>query len=123
MEVKTSIIKVNGIRLHGFHGVSKEEQRVGSWFEININIKVNISDQAFLHDELSGTVNYATLSEIVNSEFNKTSKLIENLAYRISKKILDYSQAITQVRVQVSKIAPPIPLNIDSSSIEITVER
>ena len=123
MKVNTSIINLNGMRLYGFHGVTEEEQQVGSWFEINLSATVEISDKAFMDDDLSGTVNYAELSEIVATEFMENSKLIENLAYRISQKVLEHSQSIKQVSVKVMKIAPPIPMKIDSSSIEITVER
>ncbi len=114
----TSRVQLNGIHLYGFHGVSAEEQNVGSWFQIDLDLDVNISSVALIDDDLSGTIDHSAALRIVTREFAITSQLLEHLAHRIAKSLFEYSEDIRQVHIKIQKMTPPLPANIVSSSVE-----
>lgn len=118
--MKTNI-RLNTIRLYGHHGVFAEEQQIGSWYEIDIDMLATISQDAYLNDQLDGTVSYADTLDIVKEEFQIKSKLLEHLAYRIAKHVLISSDKIEQVAIRVKKIAPPLVGNIHDACVEMTI--
>lgn len=118
MQVKSSRIQLNGIHLYGFHGVSAEEQAVGSWFQIDVSLNAKVTFDALNHDNLRGTVDYSGVLEVIKKEFAVNSKLMEHLAYRIAKRLFSYSQSISQIQIRIQKKTPPMPTNVDSSAVE-----
>lgn len=122
MKTIKSAIQLHGIHLYGFHGVSEEEQSVGSWFEINVNIDAYVAESALVHDNLEGTIDYSIVMKIIKKVFSRKSRLLEHLAYNISKQLIERFDTISAVNIQVKKMAPPMPSNVDSSAIKLTVE-
>lgn len=122
MKIINSKVQLTGIRLYGFHGVSDEEQTVGSWFEINISIETNISPQAFLSDKLEGTLDYSKVLQVIEEVFSHKVRLLEHLAYKISEQLISQFQEISQICIQVRKMTPPMPTNVKSSSVELVVK-
>lgn len=118
MKATATRIQVNELRLYGFHGVSAEEQQVGNWYLIDIDLEAHISVDALSHDNLSGTIDHATIVEAVKREFNTKSHLLENVAYRIVKRLFALSHRVQEVHIKVQKVAPPIAENIRSTSVE-----
>ena len=76
MSRKLFKIKLNEIKLYGFHGVTNEEQNVGSWFTINLVVQTEVNPESMVGDRLSGTVDYSKLSDCIVREFEIKSKLI-----------------------------------------------
>ena len=118
-----SSITLNAIRLYGYHGVSSEEQQVGSWFEIDVAITADVATSALEHDDLSGTIDYSEALRIVKQEFATTSRLLENLAYRVSRALLEAFPTAQQVGITVRKMAPPMPGNVRSAGFRLSLTR
>lgn len=111
-----SYILLENIILHANHGFYDQENRVGNTFIIDL--KVNINNKKSLDtDELSDTVSYADLYEIIKKEMSIPSKLLEHVAGRIIKNIRDKHRSIKTIELKLSKQNPPLGGNIEKASI------
>ena len=116
-------ISLNGIRLYGFHGVSAEEQQVGSWFEIDLVISAAVSDAALLDDDLSGTIDYSQVLHIVQTQFATPSRLLEHLAHRTATALLNTFPMAQEADITVHKLAPPMRGHVRSAAVRLTLAR
>ena len=123
MSRKLFKIKLNEITLYGFHGVTNEEQNVGSWFTINLAVQTEVNPESMVGDRLSGTVDYSKLSDCIVREFEIKSKLLEHLAFRISKSLFENFQTIEQITIEICKQTPPISVNMKSASVEFVFSK
>ncbi|MEM7556732.1 MAG: dihydroneopterin aldolase [Cyanobacteria bacterium P01_A01_bin.84] len=116
-------IRLTGIRAYGYTGFLTEEQVLGQWFEVDVNLWLDIS-KASQSDDIEDTLDYRKVIDTVK-KLIKTSKfaLIEKLAATIAEAILeDDSSVLSPEKVQVilSKPSAPIPDFGGKISIEIT---
>ena len=118
-----SSIKLNGIRLYGHHGVTEIEQKVGSWYEIDLTIEADISPAALEHDDIQGTIDYSAVLTVVKDEFATPSRLLEHLANRVAHAILSSFDRALAVSICVHKLAPPMPGNVRSAAVSLTLTR
>ena len=109
-------IQVYGIRSYAFHGCLKEETNIGGNYIIDIDIDYNFTESA-KNDDLSQTIDYVKIKEIVISEMNVASKLIETVAYRILNSIKQKHPSIEKCKVVLKKINPPIDGDVDYVSV------
>lgn len=112
-------IFVNGIKCYAYHGCLPEEGRIGGHYEVNIEIQTNFS-KAAEHDSLADTVDYVDVNRIVIEEMAIRSKLIEHVGQRIVTRMKTELSGIENLKVQITKIYPPI--NGDVASVAITIE-
>ncbi|MEL4897335.1 dihydroneopterin aldolase [Crocosphaera sp. Alani8] len=101
-------IEVSGIRCYGYTGYLPEEQVLGQWFEVNLTLGVDLKT-AGISDNLDDTLDYRQAIAVVKHHI-KTTKvaLIEKLTEIIAQDILTLPN-LSQVRVRLTKINPPIP--------------
>ena len=112
---------MGGIRLYGYHGVSDEEQSVGSWFEINVTLETSMTDEALASDDINRTINYAEVLDVIRGVFAVKSRLLEHVAYTIAQKLCCTFDTVSNVSIQVKKLAPPVTANVGFSAVELTV--
>lgn len=112
------IIKLNNIRTYSFHGCMNEEAKIGSDYRIDLEAKADFTIPAQT-DELVDTVDYVHLNKIVVEEMDIRSKLLEHVCKRIINRILIEIPMITEIRVGVSKINPPIGGDVASVTVEL----
>ncbi|HET9486582.1 MAG TPA: dihydroneopterin aldolase, partial [Chryseosolibacter sp.] len=98
------------------------ERESGNWFEVDITVDTNISGGA-LTDDLSNTVNYETLFEIVKAEMAKPSKLLETVGEKIVERVLQDIPEVQQVEIKISKINPPIGGKCKKASVSFLKKR
>ena len=116
-------IKINALRIYGHHGVTEKEQKVGSWYEIDLTIDADISPAALEHGDLHGTIDSSAVLRIVKDEFAIPSRLLEHLANRVSHAILHSFDRALAVTICVHKIAPPMPGNMHSAAVQLTISK
>jgi dihydroneopterin aldolase len=109
-------IQVHGIRSYAYHGCLKEETKIGGNYIIDIDVNYNFK-QSVSHDDLNETIDYVEIKEIVISEMNIPSKLIETVAYRILQSIYKKHPSIDKCKVVLKKINPPIDGDINYVSV------
>lgn len=100
-------IELRGLTFLAFHGVLPEERQMGNTFVVDLVLYADIS-RAVHTDELSDTVNYAAVYEVVQREMGVPSLLLEHVCGRIASALLDAFVALQRVRVCVTKKNPPI---------------
>ena len=113
----SGIINIKNIRLYAYHGCLKEESIIGGNYIVDVKIYTDFS-LAAKKDELSRTVDYCHVFEIVKREMKIRSKLIEHAADRIANALKKEIPKIEKVIVRLTKIAPPV--NGDLGSVSVT---
>ena len=92
---------------YAYHGWYASERTLGSKYVLNLEI-VTTFDLAAQTDDLSLTVNYEKLYQVVNEQMRRSSKLLEHLAQRIVNAILTIFPTITAIQVEIKKLNPPL---------------
>ena len=103
----TGRIILEGLEFHAYHGVYPHERSSGNKFEVDVSVETFIDPSAFA-DDLSGTLNYETLYEVIRTEMEKPSKLLERVGQAMASAILrEFPQALS-VTITIAKFNPPI---------------
>lgn len=101
------IILVEDIRCFAYHGCMDEEGLAGTDFSVDVEVKTDLSVSA-KSDDLVDTVDYVTISKIVQDEMAIRSKLIEHVAQRILDRILNELSMVEAVKLKLTKYNAPI---------------
>lgn len=107
MTIEQSCIELRYLTFHSHHGVLPEERLLGNTFTVDLTLEANIS-HAIATDELSGTINYAEVYEVVKREMDIPSQLLEHVCGRIGTSLLDHFPTLQRVKVCITKHNPPI---------------
>lgn len=119
----TGYINIDRLALWGQHGVMPQENVVGAMFYVTLHIETDISEDALLHDRLEGTVSYADIIDIVRREMAVPSRLLEHLAHRTGRHILDSFRAVRSLTIYIYKENPPCGASADGIGVELRMER
>jgi dihydroneopterin aldolase len=113
------IIRITGLRVHGFHGVLPAERRDGQTFVVDVALDV----PAPLLDVLGDTVDYADLSaRLAQIVAGEPVDLIETLASRLAGECLR-DPRVSSVEVTVHKPEVPLPVEVDEVSVTLVRDR
>ena len=115
-------IYLKNISLYAYHGCMPEEKTIGSDYSVNVKVSVDTSLSQET-DRIQDTVDYASLLEITKTEMAIPANLLENVAGRISKKILALDKRIKKVSVEVAKKNPPAGGTMAHVSVKIKQRR
>ncbi|MER3319511.1 MAG: dihydroneopterin aldolase [Allomuricauda sp.] len=115
-------IRLKNVRIHSNHGCLKEEMLIGSDYRVDLEVTADLSKPA-ISDQLSETVDYVHLNNIIKEEMTVRSNLLEHVAKRIIDRIFDEIPEVTEVEVEVSKINPPIGGDVESVSVKLSAQR
>ena len=122
MFLTESYIYINDIRLHALHGVLPQERLTGNDYIINIRIGYDIS-KALDSDDVADTLNYAEVYNIVKTEMQIPSKLIEHVAGRIANRLLNEYAKISSIVLHITKRNPPMGADCQGAGVELHVKR
>ena len=112
------IIKLKNIRTFSYHGCLIEEAKIGSDYQVDLNIKTDLRKSA-VSDELRDTVDYVLLNRIVVEEMAIRSNLLEHVAHRIISRVFNEIAAVSRITLSVSKLNPPISGDVEAVTIEM----
>ena len=114
-------INITGIKAFGYHGVLPHEAIEGQEFIVDLLINLDLQ-AASRSDQLTDTVNYADLAQIVHENIvGERVQLIERLAGRIADEIKAAYPQILSISVTVHK--PHAPVTLDFTDISLTISR
>ncbi|MCR5181347.1 MAG: dihydroneopterin aldolase [Bacteroidaceae bacterium] len=122
MNIHKSQVLIQDLRLFAHHGVLPQERTVGAFFIINLNITADLS-LAMCTDELSATISYSAVFELVRAEMAKPSSLLEHVAYRICQSLLDHFPQAEEVELQLLKENPPMGAECTGAGVHVHVGR
>lgn len=114
--MKSKII-LEDIKIYAYHGVLPEEAIIGNYYLINAELYADL-EKASETDDLSDTINYAEINEIIHQEMQIRSKLLEHVIGRIIKRIEVAFPQITSVKIKLTKTVPPMKAEMKGVSLE-----
>ena len=100
-------ITLDGMEFFAYHGCFKEEQLIGTKFVVDLCLETDTS-AAEQSDHLNDTVNYVSLYNVVKTEMDQKSHLLEHVASRIINTINEQFPAIAGINLTMSKLNPPV---------------
>ena len=111
-------IAVEGIKLYAYHGCLDEEALIGGHYIVDVYMQTDFSEAAKT-DDLTQTIDYCAVYEIAKAEVAIRSKLIEQVADRIHKRIMKEQPLVKTAKVRVTKLNPPMNGNVEKVYVEI----
>ena len=116
-------IVLRGLRVVGTHGVLAEEQARAQPFEVDLELAVDLSVPSH-SDSLDDTVDYGGVAAVAAGVVaNERFALLERLAGRIADAVLGLDDRIASVQVTVTKLRPPVPVDLASTAVRLTRHR
>ncbi|MDO5343264.1 MAG: dihydroneopterin aldolase [Bacteroidia bacterium] len=113
-----ALISIEKMEFYAYHGCFEEEQKIGTWFNVDLSLEVDTS-KAEKSDNLEDTVNYQAVYQVVKEQMMIPSHLLENVARRILDAIGKNFPAVSYAWVKVKKMNPPLGGVMESVSVEI----
>jgi dihydroneopterin aldolase len=111
-------VSLHGADFFAYHGFYPEEQLLGNKFLLDIDVEFT-TDANMAGDDIAKTVNYEQLYEIAAKEMTKTRKLLETVAQSIADTIRTEYPYVSNIRVELKKLNPPLKGRVAYSSITI----
>ena len=111
-------IILKNIRTYSYHGCLVEESKIGSNYRVDLEIETNLT-KSESSDDLTDTVDYVLLNQIVVDEMAIRSNLLEHVGRRIIDSSMSKIATVTFIKIAVSKINPPIGGDVQEVTIEI----
>lgn len=114
-------IYIKELRVRAYHGCLEQERTVGNDYVINLQVAYPWHDAAE-GDDLTKTLNYATLADIIRQEMAVPASLIETVAQRTAQRILSLTANVQSVDLEITKIAPPMSCDCHGAGVKIHIE-
>ena len=122
MKTVQSSIFLRDMRFYAYHGVLPQERTVGGDYSVNLRVELDMS-AAVENDMIEVTSNYADLYDVVKAEMDQPSDLLETVASRIGKHVLEGFPRVTEVTVSVIKLNPPMRADCKGAGVELRIVR
>jgi len=122
MKISTAYIILKEIRCYAYHGVAPQETLIGNEYIIDLKLKVNVG-KAARTDEVTDTVNYAEVYQVIKEEMAVPSKLLEHVGGRMAQKLFDRFPCAEEIELRISKRNPPMGADIASAGVELRCSR
>jgi dihydroneopterin aldolase len=115
-----TIIRLKNARFYAHHGVLDAERSNGGLFEIDAELTCDLLE-AEVEDNLKKTVDYEKVYTFIKEiTAGKKFYLIESLASRISRSIIENFSVVQKVTVKVRKPSPPLGGVVEFVEVEHT---
>ena len=122
MDMHQDKIILKGMRFYGYHGYLAAERELGQWFEVDVELTVDISAAAD-SDDVEYTVNYAEVYAGIKAVAESESlALIEALAAKIVRACFAFVR-VEHVKVLVKKPQAPLGGPLDYAAVEMERSR
>ena len=100
-------IELEEMEFYAYHGCFREENVVGNRFLVNVAISTDMA-RAMQTDEIEDALNYVKVYDLVRTEMQQTSNLLEHVSARIIDSLYRHFSEIEWARVKISKMNPPM---------------
>ena len=114
-------IIIQELLIHAHHGVMEQERTVGADFSLDLEVCFDFR-KAMETDNLSETISYADIYEIVKKEMAIPSQLLEHAGGRIVKTLRQTFPDIKSIKLRLMKVNPPLGADCKGMGIEIIDE-
>lgn len=114
----TATIEINKLRIRARHGVLVQERIVGNIFEITAHLHYPI-DEAIETDDISTTLDYAEVVDVIKGDMEHPAQLLEHVAGRLRATLLEKFPNISGGKLRIAKITPPISTQLESVAVTL----
>lgn len=112
-------VSLEGMQFFAYHGFYPQEQKIGTNFILDIHIFTDFL-KATTTDDLSYTIDYQVVYQIIKEEMSIPSKLLEHVLSRIIDRIkVRFGKAMSSFEISIQKKNPPLGGICDCSKITI----
>jgi len=110
---------LEGIRFHGYHGLTKMEREVGVRYAVDVEMQADLTSAART-DRIAEAIDYrAVHALIVETGRRESYRLIETLVSHLADEILERFP-VQSVRIRVRKETPVLDGIVDAVGVEMT---
>ena|ERR1700730_7695499 len=99
-------VHLHKVLMHAFHGVYKEEQQMGSNYELDLDVKFNEEESSF--ESIADTISYEELFAIVKKKMLVPTVLLEKVCEGIIRKIRHEFAGVKEISISIYKLEAPI---------------
>jgi len=114
-----SKISLENMEFHAFHGCLEHEKTLGNTFIVSITMELD-TKLAAETDNLEHTLNYQLVYDVVKTQMQLPSQLIEHIAERILDHLMRSFPQIEELDVRLSKLNPPLGGKVDRVTIQLS---
>ena len=111
-------IALEGMEFFAYHGYFDEEQKIGNKYIVDLFIDTDLSKPSST-DNLTDTIDYGKMYEIVSKEMETKSRLLEHIGYRIIDSLKSEFKGIQNIKVMIAKLNPPVGGIVNKSKITL----
>lgn len=109
------------MRFYAHHGCFSQERAIGTHFVVDLSFNTDTT-RAEQSDSIADTVSYLDVYQTVKREMQQPSNLLEHVARRVGEAVLKEFPAVTDIKVKVSKMNPPLGGQMHSVSVELELK-
>jgi dihydroneopterin aldolase len=114
-------VALQGARFFAFHGFYAEEQLTGSEFTVDVETELEVFNDG--NDDISKTVNYEQLYNIVSIQMKNPRKLLESVAHAILEDVRREFISVKNIRVSIRKVNSPFSGEVKNAVVELVFNR
>src|SRR5262245_34692643 len=115
-------IFVEGIKFHGFHGLTRLERQVGVRLSVDVEIEMDL-EKSGRSDRMADTLDYAKVHKtVIEVGRGRSYKLLEAFARQLLDEFLQDGR-IDRVTVRVRKETPVLDGIVDAVGVQMTRAR
>jgi len=119
----TDRIFIEGIKFHGFHGLTRLERKVGVRLAVDIYLETCLAASG-ASDDVKDTVDYRKIHHRVLTLGRETShKLLESFATMVIEDLFRRFKGFDRITMKVRKETPVLDGIVDSVGVEISRSR
>lgn len=111
-------IQLRDVMLFGRHGVLPQERQLGNQYRVNVRLHIDASLFDEVADDLSTTISYADVFEILKSEMDTPAALLESVAVRFARKVVLRWPGVRRGSIEIVKTMPPIPEMVGEAGVK-----
>ena len=120
MRITSSHIILQDMRFYAYHGVLPQERIVGGDYTVSVEVETDVT-AAIATDDVWQTLNYAALYEVVKREMLIPSNLLEHVAARIGKAVMDNFPQVQALDLTVTKQNPPMGADCQGAGVKLHI--
>lgn len=116
-------VVLRGLRTLVHLGVGAGERCARQPVRLTVTLGVDVVAAARA-DRIERTVDYGAVAEEIAGRLASGEwKLLESLAVAVARSVLDGFEGVAWVEVEVAKLRPPVPLDLEEAAVVLRVDR
>lgn len=116
------IVALHGAEFFAYHGFYPEEQKIGCRFIVDIEVEFDQPGN-LNEDDLTNTVNYEKLYDIIWEIMKVPKKLLETVAQAIIDEVKQQYDFVDTINLTLKKTNPPLGAKVAYSAVSLNYKK